>query len=182
MSKIPYVLADAVYYAATTPDDGTLYDTLVKMFDTLDHVGVKVYRENETVKLPTYSKQGDACMDVYVHSIEEKDDRVVYHTGLHFKLPEDYEMEIRPRSSNTKTMAIMQNSPGTLDEGYTGELMIVHRAIDAPFISVIEYNVGDRVAQILVRHREQIIWDEVETIEELGETERGAGGFGSTGK
>lgn len=182
MSKIPYVLADAVYYAATTPDDGTLYDTLVKMFDTLDHVGVKVYREDETVKLPTYSKQGDACMDVYVHSIEEKDDRVVYHTGLHFKLPEDYEMEIRPRSSNTKTMAIMQNSPGTLDEGYTGELMIVHRAIDAPFISVIEYNVGDRVAQILVRHREQIIWDEVETIEELGKTERGAGGFGSTGK
>lgn len=182
MSKIPYVLADAVYYAATTPDDGTLYDTLVKMFDTLDHVGVKVYREDETVKLPTYSKQGDACMDVYVHSIEEKDDRVVYHTGLHFKLPEDYEMEIRPRSSNTKTMAIMQNSPGTLDEGYTGELIIVHRAIDAPFISVIEYNVGDRVAQILVRHREQIIWDEVETIEELGETERGAGGFGSTGK
>ncbi len=182
MSKIPYVLADAVYYAATTSDDGTLYDTLVKMFDTLDHVGVKVYREDETVKLPAYSKQGDACMDVYVHSIEEKDDRVVYHTGLHFKLPEDYEMEIRPRSSNTKTMAIMQNSPGTLDEGYTGELMIVHRAIDAPFIPVIEYNVGDRVAQILVRHREQIIWDEVETIEELGETERGAGGFGSTGK
>lgn len=115
MSKIPYVLAYAVYYAATTPDDGTLYDTLVKMFDTLDHVGVKVYRKDETVKLPIYSKQGDACMDVYVHSIEEKDDRVVYHTGLHFKLPEDYEMEIRPRSSNTKTMAIMQNSPGTLD-------------------------------------------------------------------
>lgn len=126
MSKIPYVLADAVYYAATTPDDGTLYDTLVKMFNTLDHVGVKVYREDETVKLPTYSKQGD--------------------------------------------------------EGYTGELMIVHRAIDAPFIPVIEYNVGDRVAQILVRHRECIIWDEVESIEELGETERGAGGFGSTGK
>ena len=54
-------------------------------------------------------------MDIYVHSIEEKDDRVVYHTGLHFKLPEDYEMEIRPRSSNTKTKAIMQYSPGTLD-------------------------------------------------------------------
>ena len=55
MSKIPYVLADAVYYAATTPDDGTLYDTLVKMFDTLDHVGVNVYREDETVKFPIYS-------------------------------------------------------------------------------------------------------------------------------
>ena len=177
MSKIPYVLADAVYYAATTPDDGTLYDTLVKMFDTLDHVGVKVYREDETVKLPTYSKQGDACMDVYVHSIEEKDDRVVYHTGLHFKLPEDYEMEIRPRSSNTKTMAIMQNSPGTLDEGYTGELMIVHRAIDAPFIPVVEYNVGDRVAQMIIIPYPQINFVEVE---ELSDTERGEGGFGST--
>lgn len=181
MSKIPYVLADAVYYAATTPDDGTLYDTLVKMFDTLDHVGVKVYREDETVKLPTYGKDGDACMDVYVHSIETKSDgRIVYHTGLHFRLPEDYEMEIRPRSSNTKTHAVMQNAPGTLDEGYTGELMIVHRRIDKH--DDPEYQVADRVAQILVRHREQIIWDEVETIEELGETERGAGGFGSTGK
>lgn len=66
--------------------------------------------------------------------------------------------------------------------GYTGELMIVHRAIDAPFIPVIEYNVGDRVAQILVRHRERIVWQEVTTQEELGTTERGAGGFGSTGK
>ena len=180
MSKIPYVLADAVYYAATTPDDGTLYDTLVKMFDTLDHVGVKVYREDETVKLPTYSKQGDACMDVYVHSIEEKDDRVIYHTGLHFKLPEDYEMEIRPRSSNTKTHAVMQNAPGTLDEGYTGELMIVHRRMDK--YDDPEYQVGDRVAQILVRHRERIVWQEVTTQEELGTTERGVGGFGSTGK
>lgn len=66
--------------------------------------------------------------------------------------------------------------------GYRGELMIVHRSIDSPFVPFNEYKVGDRVAQILVRHREQIIWDEVETIEELGETERGAGGFGSTGK
>lgn len=115
MSKIPYVLADAIEYAIDNKNDETLHDTLVKILKTLDHVGVKVYREDETVKLPTYSKQGDACMDVYVYSIEEKDDRVIYHTGLHFKLPEDYEMEIRPRSSNTKTMAIMQNSPGTLD-------------------------------------------------------------------
>ncbi len=66
--------------------------------------------------------------------------------------------------------------------GYTGELMIVHRNIGIPFIPIAEYIIGDRVAQILIRRREQIIWDEVETIEELGETERGAGGFGSTGK
>ena len=82
----------------------------------LDECKVKVWREDETVKLPTYAKEGDACMDVYVHSVEHKDDgRIIYHTGLHFRLPEDYEMEIRPRSSNTKTIAVMQNVPGTLD-------------------------------------------------------------------
>ena len=149
----------------------------------LDECKVKVWREDETVKLPTYAKEGDACMDVYVHSIEYKDDgRVIYHTGLHFALPEDYEMKIRPRSSMTKTLALMQNSPGTLDEGYRGELMIVHRQIDSPTNSCAEYSVGDRVAQILVSHRERIIWDEVKTQDELGETDRGQGGFGSTNK
>lgn len=116
MSKMPYNLANAIEYAINNKNDETLYDTLVKILKPLDNVYVKVYREDSTVKLPTYSKQGDACMDVYVHSIEEKSDgRIIYHTGLHFELPDDYEMEIRPRSSNTKTMAIMQNSPGTLD-------------------------------------------------------------------
>ena len=180
MSKILDVVAEAIASASIKE---MALEEVREILKPIDECQVKIYRENEDVKLPTYAKQGDACMDVYVHSIEHKDDgRVVYHTGLHFKLPEDYEMEIRPRSSNTKTIAIMQNAPGTLDEGYIGELMIVHRNIDTPFIPIAEYIIGDRVAQILIRRREQIIWDEVETIEELGKTERGAGGFGSTGK
>lgn len=65
---------------------------------------------------------------------------------------------------------------------YTGELMIVHRDIIFPRDCVSHYNVGDRVAQILVRHREKVIWNEVKTLEDLGQTSRGAGGFGSTGK
>ena len=126
MSKIARAIANAIYdfhYG-----QAETYDELVKRLEKdLDEVEVKIWREDETVKLPTYAKPGDACMDVYVHSIEYKDDgRVVYHTGLHFKLPKDYEMEIRPRSSMTKTYAIMQNSPGTLDENYTGELLVVH--------------------------------------------------------
>ena len=91
-------------------------------------------------------------------------------------------MEIRPRSSITKTTAVMQNAPGTLDEGYTGELMVVHRSLDNPNIAMAQYAVGDRCAQILIRRRERIIWYEVVTQEELGITERGAGGFGSSGK
>lgn len=66
--------------------------------------------------------------------------------------------------------------------GYRGELLIVHRQIDDPHNSCSEYGVGDRVAQILVRRRERIIWDEVATIEDLGTTNRGDNGFGSTGK
>ena len=182
MSKIAKVIANAIYDVKQGVIDS--YDKLVKRLEKdLDEVEVKIWREDETVKLPTYAKPGDACMDVYVHSIEYKDDgRVVYHTGLHFKLPEDYEMEIRPRSSMTKTLAIMQNAPGTLDEGYTGELLIVHRQIDDPTSSCAEYKVGDRCAQIIVRRRERIIWNEVETKEDLGTTERGDGGFGSTNK
>lgn len=179
MSKLTYTLITALEWA----QQGTPIKQIASLIKKLDECEVKVWRESEDVKLPTYSKSGDACMDVYVHSVEFKNDgRVVYHTGLHFAIPEDYEMEIRPRSSNTKTTAVMQNAPGTLDEGYRGELMIVMRDMIDPSLGKSEYAVGDRCAQILIRHRERIIWDEVKTLNELGETDRGQGGFGSTGK
>lgn len=181
MSKLIETIASAIILGIHNKDNENMEYMVRDVLSKLDRVEVKVFREDDTVKLPTYGKDGDACMDVYVHHVENKPDgRIVYHTGLHFRLPEDYEMEIRPRSSNTKTHAVMQNAPGTLDGGYTGELMIVHRRMDK--YDNPEYQVGDRVAQILVRHRERIVWQEVTTQEELGTTERGAGGFGSTGK
>lgn len=181
MSKLIETIVSAIVLGIHNKDNKNMEYMVRDVLSKLDRVEVKVFREDDTVKLPTYGKDGDACMDVYVHHVENKPDgRIVYHTGLHFRLPEDYEMEIRPRSSNTKTHAVMQNAPGTLDEGYTGELMIVHRRMDK--YDDPEYQVGERVAQILIRHRERIIWQEVTTQEELGTTERGAGGFGSTGK
>lgn len=179
MSKFVDILTTAIGWAMQGAPFGDVANKLAE----LDVCTVKVWREDDTVKLPTYAKPGDACMDVYVHKIEYKPDgRVIYHTGLHFALPEEYEMEIRPRSSNTKTLAVMQNAPGTLDQSYRGELMIVHRDMIDATSAKSEYGVGDRVAQILVRRREQIIWDEVKTQDELGDTERGESGFGSTGK
>ena len=179
MSKIVNVISEALRTVFYNNDIEKACDILTE----LDEVKVKIWREDDTVKLPTYGKDGDACMDIYVHSVEFKDDgRVIYHTGLHFALPEDYEMEIRPRSSMTKTIATMQNAPGTLDQGYRGELLLVHRDIISPLQANNEFKIGDRCAQILIRRRERIIWDEVSTQEELGDTERGEGGFGSTGK
>ena len=179
MSKLVDILKKAFDYAIQGESMGEINSLL----EQIDKVKVKVWREHESVKLPTYAKSGDACVDVYVDSIETKPDgRVCYHTGLHFKLPEDYEMEIRPRSSNTKTIAVMQNAPGTLDEGYTGELMIVHRNLEYSKVAIPQYTVGDRCAQILVRRRERIVWDEVSSVQDLGNTERGSGGFGSSGK
>ena len=179
MSKLVDILKKAFDYAIQGESMGEINSLL----EQIDKVKVKVWREHESVKLPTYAKSGDACMDIYVDSVETKSDgRVCYHTGLHFKLPEDYEMEIRPRSSNTKTIAVMQNAPGTLDEGYTGELMIVHRNLEYSKVAIPQYTVGDRCAQILVRRRERIVWDEVSSVQDLGNTERGSGGFGSSGK
>lgn len=179
MSKFVDTLTIAILWAK----DGASDKDVINKLKELDECHVKVWREDDTVKLPVYKKPGDACMDVYVHSIEYKPDGgIIYHTGLHFAIPKDYEMTIRPRSSMTGTYAIMQNAPGTLDEGYRGELMIVQRNIIDPRNPINEYNVGDRCAQILVRRREQIVWDEVNALDELGTTERGQGGFGHTGK
>lgn len=183
MSKTVDIIAKAIMLGITNKDYDKLEYMLKDVLSGLDRVPVKVWREDETVKLPTYGKEGDACMDVYVHKIEYKNDgRVVYHTGLHFALPEDYEMTIRPRSSNTKTTLVMQNSPGTLDAGYRGELLVVMRDMIDPTLGHSQYNVGDRCAQITIRRRERIIWEEVPTLEDLGSTDRGKGGFGSTGK
>lgn len=179
MSKFVDTLTTAIGWAM----QGAPFGDVANKLKELDECKVKVWREDETVKLPTYAKQDDACMDVYVHKVEFKPDgRVVYHTGLHFALPKDYEMTIRPRSSNTKTTLVMQNSPGTLDGGYRGELLVVMRDMINPTICKSEYAVGDRCAQISIRRRERIIWEEVPTLEDLGTTDRGQGGFGSTNK
>ena len=220
MSKLSKAIANAIIEfnsGLLTQDE--LFDKLER---DIDNVSVKVWRKDKSVPLPTYGKEGDACCDVYAKSIEydADKDRTIIYTGLHFALPDEYEMELRPRSSNTKTDVYMPNNPGTLDWGYRGELLVIfknrtsshlyktlgligqslretirnnqeatHILIEAKeeYNQIIEdracpYKVGDRVCQLLVRRREKITWDEVETLEELGTTERSAGGFGHTGK
>lgn len=176
MSKIKDVLARAISLASEQPMS---YKEAVELLDGIDTCKVKIWLEEGAI-LPKYAHKEDACMDLFVKDIESDNGRTIYHTGVHVALPEDYEMEIRPRSSITKTKAIIQNSPGTVDEGYRGEIMVVCRRIDS--YDDPSYSIGDRVAQLLIRRRERIVWDEVRSLDELGYADRGDGGFGSTGK
>ena len=168
-------------------EGGDVSDVLLTLQDDIHSIltsntNVKVWREDYSVKLPTYANPGDACCDIYAHSIEYIDDKIVVHTGLHFELPEGYEMEIRPRSSLTKTYLYIPNTPGTVDEGYRGEVLVIFRKADRCIPNKEEFKAGDRVAQLLVRRVEKINWVEVGNLDDLIESERGFGGHGSTGK
>lgn len=100
-----------------------------------------------------------------------------YGTGIAVEIPEGYEGELRSRSSIFKTGLVQSNCVGTIDSDYRGEIMVkFYDAIDNNFD---QYNVGDRVAQLLIKKVEDPIFVEVS---ELSDTERGTGGYGSTGR
>ena len=165
MSKIKNVLARAISLASEQPMS---YNEVESLLEDIDTCKVKIWLEEGAI-LPKYAHKEDACMDLFVKDVELDGGRTIYHTGVHVALPEDYEMEIRPRKR-----------PGTVDEGYRGEIMVVCRRVDC--YDEPSYSVGDKVAQLLIRRRERIVWDQVKSLDDLGYTDRGDGGFGSTGR
>lgn len=130
--------------------------------------------------LPNYATPLSAGMDIRAN-IEapitlEPLERKLIPTGLYIELPQGYEAQIRPRSGLAikKGISIL-NSPGTIDADYRGEICVILINLSKePFI--IED--GERICQMVIAQHEQVSWEEVEI---LGETERGAGGFGHTG-
>lgn len=132
------------------------------------------------LKLPTYATTQSAGMDLTAaleEAIElDAGDRALVPTGLAIALPEGFEAQIRPRSGLAiKHGVTVLNSPGTVDADYRGEIkVILINHGKEPF--TIER--GMRIAQMVVEKFETVTWD---TVESLEETERGEGGFGSTG-
>ena len=130
--------------------------------------------------LPDYATNQSAGMDLRANLVEpivlKTLERTLVKTGLFIELPIGYEAQIRPRSglSYKKGITVL-NSPGTIDADYRGEIGVIIVNL-SPEEFVIED--GERVAQMVITKHEQIIWEEVI---ELVETQRGAGGFGSTG-
>lgn len=135
---------------------------------------IKIKKLDPEAKIPAYAHTGDAGMDVYAISKNETDKFIEYGTGLSFELPANYVLLVFPRSSISNTDLIMANSVGVLDSGYRGELKLRFRKI-----GLADYQIGDRIGQIMVLPFPTI---EFEEVTELSDTNRGAGGFGSTGK
>lgn len=131
--------------------------------------------------LPRYATPLSAGMDVRANIDEavvlRPLERAMIPTGLSIELPEGYEMQIRPRSGLAAKHGItVLNSPGTIDADYRGEIRVI-----LVNLSNEEFRIeaGERIAQMVVARHEQVEW---EPTEELAESERGEGGFGSTGK
>ena len=146
----------------------------------MEKIIVKVIKD-EGVTLPKYETSGAAGMDVRANIKEPivlgSLDRVLIPLGLRLEIPEGYEVQVRPRSGLALKHGIgMVNSIGTIDSDYRGEIgaIIVNLSKEPYTIQPQE-----RIGQLVLNKVEQIEW---EVVEKLSESERGSGGFGSTGK
>lgn len=141
-------------------------------------VMVKVKKLDPNAVIPSYSKVGDAGMDLTITNIKENTTfSVTYGFGIAMEIPKGHVGLVFPRSSIRNQDLILSNCVGVIDSGYRGELQATFKKTQG--LDSFSYNVGERGAQIMILPYPQVFMTEVP---ELSETERGTGGFGSTGK
>ena len=156
---------------------------------------VRIKRLYEDAKLPTKAHADDAGFDLYAHSKSFDGDNVVYGVGVAMEIPKGYVGLVFPRSSNAKKDLILSNSVGVIDSGYRGEIsfkfkknlklrteygtMGFDNEIELVKGGYKEYSLGDRIGQIIIMPYPEVEFVEVD---ELSETERGEGSYGSSGK
>jgi len=142
-------------------------------------MNIRIKKLNSEAVIPSYQTKGSAGFDL--HSIEDKviepGHREMVGTGLAFSIEHGYEVQIRPRSGlGFKHGVTVINTPGTIDSDYRGEIKVVLVNLGhEPFV----IKKGERIAQAVVK--EVVLADFLE-VDELDETSRGSGGFGSTGR
>jgi dUTP pyrophosphatase len=142
---------------------------------------VKIKKLSPDAVIPTYAKDGDAGMDmIATRIINETLDSITYGTDIAVEIPKGFVGLIFPRSSIRKTNLHLSNSVGVVDSGYRGEIQATFKKIQGVSNNALDnYKVGDRICQIMIIPHPPVNFIEVE---ELNNTERGEGGFGSTGK
>ena len=161
------------------------------------NIKVKIKKTRPDAVIPRYAKVGDAGLDLTATSMYyDEYGNICYGTGLAFEIPEGYVGLIFPRSSICKEQLLLSNAVGVIDSGYRGEVSFKFKpsiALDNRqcvkadeeklwSIAVRQndiYKVGDRIGQIIIMPYPSV---EFEEVEELSETERGEGGYGSSGK
>jgi len=139
---------------------------------------LKVKLLNGKAKAPHYSHEGDAGLDLYAagEAVLQPGDSCLIPTGLSIQLPEGTEAQIRPRSGLAKDHQItVLNTPGTIDEGYRGEVGVILINLGRQTFKV---DLGMKIAQMVIK---PVLRVDVELVKELDVSNRGAGGFGSTG-
>lgn len=143
---------------------------------------INFVRTREEAKLPRYTNPGDAAMDIYAcNEIKEENKYVEYFTGLKVHIPEGHVGLLFPRSSISKTGWSLANSVGVIDSGFRGEvrLRFVKNGNSNQRFNKLPYQSGDRIAQLMIVPIPRITPHEVDS---LPDSERGEGGFGSTGQ
>lgn len=144
----------------------------------MKNVELKIKRLHPEAVIPSFAKHGDAGMDLTaVSQSVDADSNFVYHLGIAVEIPEGYVGLLFPRSSNSKKDLLLSNSVGVIDSGYRGELMVKFKYTTPNFPK--HYEVGERVAQLVIM---KLPFIDVVEVDELSSSERGEGGFGSTGK
>ena len=130
--------------------------------------------------LPQYATPQSAGVDLRANTREDivlpPLGRAMVPTGLYLEIPAGYEAQVRPRSGlAAKKGVTVLNSPGTIDADYRGEVRVILVNLSSDPFTIVP---GERIAQMVFARHEQVEWEEVDTLED---SERGAGGFGSTG-
>jgi dUTP pyrophosphatase len=143
-------------------------------------MNVKIKKLHPSAIIPTYAKTGDAGMDLYAtnQSDDDKDRYIEYGTDISMEIPEGFVGLIYPRSSLSNYNLILSNHVGVIDSSYRGEIKFRFKKTDPSCGPSKFYEVGDRIGQIMIVPYPKITFVESE---ELSETERGVGGYGSSG-
>jgi dUTP pyrophosphatase len=137
---------------------------------------LKIKRLSEKAVLPKYAKAGDAGVDLVATSLSRTHKYFEYGTSLAVEIPEGHVGFLFPRSSISETDHFLRNSVGVIDSGYRGEIKL---RMSIPELGSREYNLGDKIGQLIIM---KLPWVDIEEVEELSDSDRGEGGFGSTGE
>ena len=139
---------------------------------------IKIKKMHPNATIPVYARDGDGCVDLHAVAKDTDDmGNAIFDTGLAVEIPPGYVGLVFPRSSIYKTMHQLRNSVGVIDSGYRGSIKMIfwgtHSSNDES-----GYKIGDRIGQLMIVETPKIFFKEVD---DLTPSDRGTGGFGSTG-